>query len=42
MELFITVPDGVENDGAMPATQWASFGRRFGSFLKIAPTLTYL
>ncbi|KAF8365417.1 hypothetical protein PRIPAC_83246, partial [Pristionchus pacificus] len=41
MELFVLVPDGVENDGVMPATQWASFGRRFGSFLKIAPTLTY-
>ncbi|GMR53077.1 hypothetical protein PMAYCL1PPCAC_23272, partial [Pristionchus mayeri] len=31
----------MENDGEMPATAWAAFGRRFGNYLKIAPTLTY-
>lgn len=35
------LPEGVEDDGDMPATAWAAFGRKYGGFLKIAPTLTY-
>ncbi|GMT27452.1 hypothetical protein PFISCL1PPCAC_18749 [Pristionchus fissidentatus] len=35
------LPEGVENDGLMPATAWAAIGRRFGLCLKIPATMSY-